>query len=602
LSFKFQVNLGGLIDLLSNHLYTSQDVFVRELLQNAVDAISARKIHEPDYQGKIEIEVTESRGTGSGTLTFIDNGVGLTEEEVHLFLATIGQTSKNAEFWERPTDFLGQFGIGLLACFIVADEVVVMTRSYKAGAPTIEWRGNKDGTYSIRTSKQDIEVGTQVYIKAKAGCEQYFNVAKVHKMILHFGQFLPYPIYLTSGDSRLWINEEGAPWRQDNLPKKDQVRKMLDYGNRTFGMSFFDCIPLSSPVGDVDGVAYVLPYAPSSATKRKHRVYLKNMLLSEGVENLVPEWAFFVKCIINANDLRPTASRESFYEDDKLVRTREQIGQMLRGYLIDLAINNPMRLQHLIALHGLSIKALAVEDDEFYKLFIKWLPFQTSAGELTLAQYRQHSDVVRYVTRVEHFRQIAPVAQAEGMVIVNASYVYDAQLMVKYTDVFPDEAVEKVDPESLAHNLEELTLDEQTECFDFLRLADVVLRPFQCGADMKKFNPEALPTLYSNNASADALRSIEQSKKVSGEMWSAILDTLALAGAQNPYSQLIFNHNNALVRKVARMKDKNLLQRTIEMLYVQALLLGHHPLSIKEMTILNQGLLTLIDASLVSTE
>jgi molecular chaperone HtpG len=188
------------------------------------------------------------------------------------------------------------------------------------------------------------------------------------------------------------------------------------------------------------------------------------------------------------------------------------------------------------------------------------------------------------------------------MIIVNASYTYDEELISKYSNIFHDETVEKMDPQSLSHNLEELTLDEQTECFDFLRLADIVLLPFQCGADLKKFAPEALPTLYSNNSSADALRAIEQSKAVSAEIWSALLDTLASAGAQDPSSQLCFNHNNPLVRKVARMKDKQLLQRIIEMLYVQALLLGHHPLSLKEMTILNEGLLSLIDASLVSSE
>ena len=87
----------------------------------------------------------------------------------------------------------------------------------------------------------------------------------------------------------------------------------------------------------MDGVAFVLPFSPSLATKRTHRVYLKNMLLSEKAENLVPDWAFFVKCVVNANDLRPTASRESFYEDDKLEAAREALGRCLREYLVNLS-------------------------------------------------------------------------------------------------------------------------------------------------------------------------------------------------------------------------------------------------------------------------
>ena len=102
-----------------------------------------------------------------------------------------------------------------------------------------------------------------------------------------------------------------------------------------------------------------MPASPSLATKRTHRVYLKHMLLSETAENLVPEWAFFVKCVVNANDLRPTASRESFYEDEKLAATRQALGNCLRDYLVKMARRSPERLRRLIALHHLSIKALA---------------------------------------------------------------------------------------------------------------------------------------------------------------------------------------------------------------------------------------------------
>ena len=105
----------------------------------------------------------------------------------------------------------------------------------------------------------------------------------------------------------------------------------MEYGRNTFGTTFFDAIPLHSDAGKVDGIAFVLPYSPSLAHKRTHRVYLKNMLLSESAEGLLPDWAFFVKCVVNAQGLRPTASREEFYEDDALVAAREKLGDCLRG-------------------------------------------------------------------------------------------------------------------------------------------------------------------------------------------------------------------------------------------------------------------------------
>ena len=116
---------------------------------------------------------------------------------------------------------------------------------------------------------------------------------------------------------------------------------MLDYGEQVFGMRCFDFIPLRSGTGQVDGVAYVLPHSPSLAARNAHRVYLKNMLLAENAEGLLPDWAFFVKCVVNANDLRPLASREGFYEDDALAAARDNLGQCLRDYLVKLARQDP---------------------------------------------------------------------------------------------------------------------------------------------------------------------------------------------------------------------------------------------------------------------
>src|SRR5438105_7696174 len=160
MDFKFQINLRGIIDLLSNHLYSGPEVFVRELLQNGVDAIRARTALEPEFSGEITIEAHNRRGKRP-TLIFSDNGIGLTEEEIHRFLATIGESSKKGDLWDKPMDFIGQFGVGLLSCFVVSDEIVVITRSARPGHPAMEWRGRPDGTYTIKVMEGDLAPGTQ---------------------------------------------------------------------------------------------------------------------------------------------------------------------------------------------------------------------------------------------------------------------------------------------------------------------------------------------------------------------------------------------------------------------------------------------------------
>ncbi|MCZ4513184.1 ATP-binding protein, partial [Streptomyces sp. ActVer] len=107
----FQVDLRGLVDLLSHHLYSSPKVYLRELLQNAVDAITARRAEQPDAPALVRLFV---EGDAGGALRVEDSGIGLTETDVHSLLATIGRSSKRAEGLESArSDFLGQFGIGL---------------------------------------------------------------------------------------------------------------------------------------------------------------------------------------------------------------------------------------------------------------------------------------------------------------------------------------------------------------------------------------------------------------------------------------------------------------------------------------------------------
>ncbi|MDQ1589429.1 MAG: molecular chaperone HtpG [Pyrinomonadaceae bacterium] len=597
MDYKFQINLGGIIDLLSNHIYSSPQIYVRELLQNGVDAILARRHVQPEHAGAIRIEVFEEGERGQPSLVFEDNGIGLDEEEIHRFLATIGQTSKRGSLPSERTDYIGQFGIGLLSCFVVSDEIVVVTRSAKSeSSPTIEWRGRADGTYSIKMLDDQVEPGTRVRLLCKAGSEQYFKPQAVRRMARHYGSLLPYPITLTTGGAAATrVNAEPPPWKQTFIDANDERKAYLDYGRETFEMEFFDYVPLRARVGDVEGAAYVLPFSPSLATKKTHKVYLKNMLVSENAEGLLPDWAFFVKCVVNANDLRPTASRESFYEDERLNLTRAALGRSLREYLVELAREQPQRLQKLISLHYLSIKALAVDDDEFYQLFIDWLPFETSAGQMTLGEYKRQHQTLSYVPDLDQFRQISRVAASQSLVVINAGYVHDAELLSKHADVFPAVPVAVVDSTRLMHSFEFLTLDEQEAAADFVRFADGVLRPFNCAAEVRKFRPRELPALYNASSEVNFVRAVEQAREVSDTLWSGVLGNLAGGLHADAFASLCFNYDNPLVYKLSRMRDETLLRLSVQMLYVQSLLLSHRPLNVKEMSLLNDGLLGLLE-------
>lgn len=586
---RFQVNLRGVIELLSQHLYSGPQVYIRELLQNAVDAVVARRQHDPNVAGEISLEVVAGQRP---TLCVVDNGIGLTTDEVHQFLATIGQSSKRESL--SPQDFIGQFGIGVLSAFVVSEEIVVITRSIKPDHKAVEWRGRSDGTYSIRELDRDMEPGTQVYLTAKEGQEEYFEADFVLERATHFGSLLPHRIEVVAEGERHLINEE-APWRLQHETDALRDEAILEYGKTLFDIEFFDYIPLHSEAGDVDGIAFILPFSGSLAAKRTHRVYVKQMLLSEKAENLLPDWAFFVKCVVNANGLRPTASRESFYEDKTLETARATLGTCLRDYLVRLGNEDRPRLEALIRLHFLALKALAVDDDEFFRLFADWLPMETSLGNMTLGEIREMTKRVRFVPSVDQFRQISAVAAAQSICIVNGGYTYDSELVAKLPEIDPMVEVDQLDISEMAQSFGDLTDREAAEVAELIRIADEALQPFRCSVEVKRFSPHDLATLFTANRDATFLRTVEQSKDVANELWSGVLDRIAESPMATAFAQLCLNYNNALIGKLAKLRDPELVRRAVEMLYVQALLMGHYPMRAQELALMSEGLLGLID-------
>ena len=155
-SENFQVDLRGIVEILSSHLYSSPRVYVRELIQNARDAIIASgscPVTPPDGHAPIELVVDDA----ARTLTVRDYGVGLTEADARELLSTIGASSKREQILQSRRDYLGQFGIGLLSCFLVADEIVVRSRSARTVvASTMRWIGHGDGTFTVGVDDQPL--------------------------------------------------------------------------------------------------------------------------------------------------------------------------------------------------------------------------------------------------------------------------------------------------------------------------------------------------------------------------------------------------------------------------------------------------------------
>lgn len=591
-SFVFQVNLGGMIDILSNHLYSSPEVFVRELLQNAVDAIAAKRKRDPKSPVKHEICLTLSEENGRPTLCFSDTGTGLTEAEIHRFLAVIGQSSKHDLSSGRvQNDYIGRFGIGLLSCFLVSDLIRVQTRSDQTPEQSLEWCGRPDGTYTITPCAPLPQAGTRILLTPKDGCEKYFEPERLTNLVQYYGLPLPEPIWLIQNGERTLLNP--------SFPSGDtQYAQMMAIGEALFQTGFLGVIPLESPSGLFSGAAYILANETAPTAKSQHRIYLKNMLLTEDGSKLLPKWAFFLRCFLNTDGLQPTASREDFYENEALLRARQELSECITQYLRKLAEKNDPLLQRIVRIHRLAVQSVAVEDDDLYRAFFPYLSFETSFGTYTGNDLLNADMPVYYSPFIDEYRQVAAISCARFTLLVNAGYTYVAQLLERMTLLKPEISVIQMKTERIDAMLEDPKLTDTAAALRLLAECNALLAAYDCAAALKRFEPAELPVLYTVNEEALLLRDIRHSMEQTADLFRGMLDAFAEEYHETAVARLYLNTDNPLVKRLMQVADAEKLRCCLEILYIQALLTGGYPMRNNEMQLLNSDLLRLLEWSI----
>lgn len=295
----FHVDLHGVVDLLSRHIYSVPHVFVRELIQNGVDAIAARRSLlnsasepelTPDDEPRILIRpIHDDRKE----LSVTDNGIGITADEAVDLLATVGRTSKRDAIGFRRDGYLGQFGIGLLSCFTVATDITVISRSRRTTSAGIRWVGRADGTFTITELSAEqsdaLPFGTTVHLTPRGDEVELLTVEAVNRAALSYARYLPTRIDIENQDGTLHRVTEPPPFTNGAHPQNPvESESLRDHASERLGRDPFDIIDLGTSDGRLQGVAYVLPYPTAAHTRRPHSIYSQRMLVAHTDTDLVP--------------------------------------------------------------------------------------------------------------------------------------------------------------------------------------------------------------------------------------------------------------------------------------------------------------------------
>ncbi|MCF3109796.1 HSP90 family protein [Niabella sp. CC-SYL272] len=581
--YSFQVNLQGMISLLSEHLYSNPNTFIRELLQNAVDAIAALRQLDEGLEGTIRIELP-APAEGQPAFSFQDNGIGLKEDEIHQFLSVIGESSKRKNA-EDARLFIGKFGIGLLSCFVVSEAITIETRS-AFDTNGFRWSAFNDGRYQI-DPVEALPIGTRVYLTPKKNYAHLFRPENFIPQIRFYGDALPEKITVVANGEEKLINPEPPVWLNPDANR----HALLQAGKEVFQLAFLDAVPFQTESGKCTGVLYLLPYKAQFSVKQHHRIYLKRMFLGEADNGLLPSWAFFVKMIVNSNALSATASRESLMQNDQLRNTRKEIGDTLKSYLKNIHNIDPQVYQKIMQTHFLHLKAMAAEDDEFLRLILDDLPFETNKGLRTFKNIREQYPVIYYCADYEEFKQVQRIAEFQGVLVLNVAYTFEEELLKKIKGIHRELNIREMSSAKLLDTFVNISTEEAERYRPFMKKMMAFARALHCTVSLKYFEPRDTPAIFTR-ADEDFAEATIKKLKASDNPFANALGSLQ----QQPelLNQFCLNMNNELVQHMLTLDEDYMLQAITEVLYVQALLMGKYPVNEKQMNLFNSALHSLL--------
>jgi HSP90 family molecular chaperone len=342
-SFHFKAETKQLLNILIHSLYKDREVFLRELLSNASDALYRLRFEMVTNQDvldpKAELSIHLKADKEARILTIQDTGIGMTKEEIIENLGTIAQSGAR-KFMEAAKDkkgdfaqFIGQFGVGFYSVFMVAEWVRVTSRSYKPRAKAVSWYATGDDNYQVSPAEM-AERGTKIEIKLKEDAAEFTEEQRLKDIIHKHSEYIGFPIYV--GDDKQQVNKQTSIWRTSKQAVTEEQYK--DF-YRQVTLDFEDPLLHVHMVTDAPVQLYALLYVPGKAERgifsvRKEdglKLYSRNILIDEYNKDLLPDYLRFVQGVVDSEDLPLNVSRETIQATGLMARLKKVVtGQVMK--------------------------------------------------------------------------------------------------------------------------------------------------------------------------------------------------------------------------------------------------------------------------------
>lgn len=405
--FEFKAETRQLLDILAHSLYSSREIFLRELISNASDALDKLRFESnrnTDYADKdLPLEIRIDFNEKKNTLTITDTGIGMSHDEVISNIGTIAHSS-SAEFIkqlkenkEEANNIIGKFGVGFYSIFMVAEKVTLKSKSFRKDETPVIWESEGTDEYSLRYLDEKIKRGTTIEIKLKEDAKEFATKWKIESIIKQHSNFISFPIYLEKEK----INTTPALWRE---PKSKITPK--DYEDFYKFLTHDSDPPAETIHISVDApIQYnALLFIPKKNDDffgfyRDHYgldLYVRRVLIQHKSKELIPEYLGFVKGVVDSEDLPLNVSRETLQENAVFSKISSNIITQVLNFLIKKAADEPEKYIEIWKEHGRQFK-LGYGDFINKDKFIQLLRFNSSVS----ADQTGFVSIDEYISRVK---------------------------------------------------------------------------------------------------------------------------------------------------------------------------------------------------------
>jgi molecular chaperone HtpG len=399
-TYEFQAETKKLLDIVINSLYTERDVFIRELISNAADALEKFR-HESltatdIFDGHVPLEISIELDDKNATLSITDTGIGMTRAELEHNLGTIAHSGSNtflsqlAEAAKKDVNLIGQFGVGFYSAFMAGKVVRVQSRSWDKSEGH-EWRSDGSGSFTI-AEMPGLRRGTRIIIELKDDAKEYVEKWKIESIIKQYSAFVSFPIKL-AGEV---VNTVQALWTRSKseIKEEEYVEFYKFIGNAVSEPMYRLHFSADAPLA-INALLFVpaenFEMFGFGKMEPGVNLYCQRILIDQHSKNILPEWLRFLKGVVDSEDLPLNISRQALQDNALVGKLRKVITKRFIKHLEEEAKNDAEKYGKFWSTFGIYLKEGVTTDYEFQKDLGKLLRFESSKADagkpIALADY-----------------------------------------------------------------------------------------------------------------------------------------------------------------------------------------------------------------------